>query len=235
MKIEFISNIFFKSLIPKNMYYVNGSKKDWLVKLTHEIHKRIVSPSFMVQDLVKPMMTSRTQLYSRIKKMTGLTPNQYIQKIRLEKAHQLILSNEYNSLHQIVDEVGFKRLEDFKSLYIRTYNCSPSMIFEELWGSRLKALILQKLTLSNYTVEDLIHDMTIDRKLLYKRTKKITKLSPGRYIRKLRLEKAKELIEKGEANSVKEVAESVGFQRTDYFSNLYEAHYNYRPLEYLQR
>lgn len=209
-------------------------QKKWLNKLNFQINKLSKNLDFRIDDLVRPMMTSRTQLFSSVKEMTGLSPHQYVQQFRLMKANQLIKSNQYNSIYDIVYEVGFKKYEDFQQLYIDMYNISPKIIFEQFWGNRLKVLILKKLSSTNYTVEDLLYDMSIDRKLLYKRTKRVTGLSPGRYIRKLRLEKAKHLIENGSHKTLREVAESVGFQRTDYFSNLYEAHYNYRPLEYLK-
>jgi AraC-like DNA-binding protein len=216
------------------MNNLTDKELEWLDILKNEINKRIDDPYLSIVDLVQPIRTSRTQLYVRIKKITGLTLNQYIQKLKLEKANQLIMLNTYDSIHQIVSLTGFKKLEDLEKLYFETFKISPSMVFEKLWGNRLKSIILVKISNPNYTVEDLVHDMSINRKSLYRRIKRVTGFSPGRYIRKLRLEKAKELIEHGNINTIKEVAQSVGFQRTDYFSNLYEEYYNYRPLDYLK-
>ena len=106
--------------------------------------------------------------------------------------------------------------------------------YDELWLDQLNQAILQHLNNPMFKVEDLIDPMMTSRRKLYRRVKKVTGLPPSRYIRKLRLEKARELLEIGVYPTVQEVAWAVGYQRSDYFSELYERVYLKRPIWYLK-
>ncbi|MFK7947252.1 MAG: helix-turn-helix domain-containing protein [Saprospiraceae bacterium] len=75
--------------------------------------------------MVQVITVSRTQLFSKIRELTGLTPYQYIQQLRTKKVHQVIQSNTYDSIHQIIQEVRFKRLQGFEIFYKKIFRISP--------------------------------------------------------------------------------------------------------------
>jgi len=56
--------------------------------------------------------------------------------------------------------------------------------------------------------------------------------TPNKYIRSIRLQKAKILLEEGK--SVKETAYQVGFQKVQYFSKLFKSEYGKSPSNYLE-
>ena len=51
---------------------------------------------------------SRSQLYRKIKSLTGLTPKQYIDQIRYHQARLLLEENRNMSVKRIAYKVGFK-------------------------------------------------------------------------------------------------------------------------------
>ncbi|MCR9291050.1 MAG: helix-turn-helix transcriptional regulator, partial [Bacteroidetes bacterium] len=71
----------------------------------------------------------------------------------------------------------------------------------------------------------------LNRKTFYKKIKQLTGLTPTKYIRAIRLQKAKLLLEQGK--SVKEAAYQVGFQKAEYFSSLFKAEFGKSPSESL--
>lgn len=67
---------------------------------------------------------------------------------------------------------------------------------------------------------------------LNRRVKKLTGKTPNHFLRDLKLEKAKGLIERGVVNTVAEASFAVGFEKPDYFSRLFKKKYGKRPIEY---
>ena len=67
----------------------------------------------------------RTTFFGRVKKITGMSPNKYILKIKMEKARQLLIETDLS-----VSEVGYKiGVEDssyFNRLFKNSYGMPPS-------------------------------------------------------------------------------------------------------------
>jgi AraC-like DNA-binding protein len=71
--------------------------------------------------------------------------------------------------------------------------------------------------------------LSISRDTLYKNIKSLTGLTPTKYTRLIRLQKAKTLLAQGK--SVKEVSYEVGFQKPEYFSKLFKIEFGKLPSE----
>ena len=96
---------------------------------------------------------------------------------------------------------------------------------------RITAEINANLQESEYTVEALCRAMNISRSGLYKKMMLLTGKSPIEYIRILRLEKGREMLENGET-SVSQIAWSVGFSPKQ-FSKHFKDEYGCLPSEYI--
>jgi len=70
--------------------------------------------------------------------------------------------------------------------------------------------------------------MGLSRRHFHRRIKELTGLTPGGYIRMMRLERAAQLLEQ-RAGNVSEIAYRVGFQDPDYFSRLFKPAYGVSP------
>lgn len=73
-----------------------------------------------------------------------------------------------------------------------------------------------------------------DRQLYYK-VKEILGTSPRQYINHRRMEKAYEYLDSGEFETVKAVANAVGYAKVSYFSTLFERIYGIRPIELINK
>ena len=100
--------------------------------------------------------------------------------------------------------------------------------------SKLIALIEQHLSESDYGVEQLAKDLCMERTGLYKKLKTLTDESPVSLIRKVRLEKAAEMLKSSLADvmTVNEIAERTGFASPSYFTKCFKAKYGVKPSEY---
>jgi AraC-like DNA-binding protein len=68
---------------------------------------------------------SRTQLYRKIHAITGHTPRELLQTIRLKKAASLLESGEGN-ISQVAYQVGFNNMSYFAKCFRRLYKVNPS-------------------------------------------------------------------------------------------------------------
>jgi DNA-binding response OmpR family regulator len=79
---------------------------------------------------------------------------------------------------------------------------------------------------------ELAHLLGLSERTLYRRLGELAGLSPAAWLRELRLNQARQLLEAGYFGSVAAVADAVGFASAKYFSNLYAERFGRRPSEY---
>lgn len=82
----------------------------------------------------------------------------------------------------------------------------------------------------NFGISELCELLNISRAQLHRKLKKLTGLSTSHYIRSLRLEIAKNILETTDLN-VSEVAFKVGFSNPAYFSKVFKELFGYAPSE----
>ncbi len=95
---------------------------------------------------------------------------------------------------------------------------------------QLKAVLNQNITDPNFGIPELCKSLNISRTHLHRKITESTGLSTSHYIRKLRLEMAKELLETTDL-LVYEAADQVGFKDVAYFSTSYLAAFGYSPKD----
>ncbi|MEP6805357.1 MAG: two-component regulator propeller domain-containing protein [Flavobacterium sp.] len=88
--------------------------------------------------------------------------------------------------------------------------------------------INQNISEYDLSVEVLASSVFLSRSQLYRKIKTLTGVSANEFIRNVRLEKAKELIEKGNDN-VTEISIKVGFSSPSYFTKCYKEKFGYIP------
>ncbi|WP_084625572.1 hybrid sensor histidine kinase/response regulator transcription factor [Salinimicrobium xinjiangense] len=84
---------------------------------------------------------------------------------------------------------------------------------------------------TNLNVEKLADEFNLSRSQLYRKIKTLTGLTANELIRKIRLERAKELLEEPSAPSVSEISYHVGFSSPSYFSKCFKTHFGVLPTE----
>jgi len=95
---------------------------------------------------------------------------------------------------------------------------------------KLKSIVEENLSNESFGVSELADAIGMSRSNLLRKVKKLCNLSVSQFIRKIRLENAKEILITGDSN-VSEVAYQVGFSSTSYFIKCFRELYGYPPGE----
>ncbi|MBM1107770.1 response regulator [Aurantibacter crassamenti] len=106
---------------------INALDKSFVKKVLDYINKNIGDADLNVELLADDMHLSRSQLYRKIKAMTGMTANEFIRKIRLEKAKQMIESSD-ESISEIGYKVGFSSPSYFTKCFKSHFGILPTEV-----------------------------------------------------------------------------------------------------------
>ncbi|MEM6771578.1 MAG: helix-turn-helix transcriptional regulator, partial [Bacteroidota bacterium] len=68
---------------------------------------------------------SRSQVYRKIKALTGQAPSGFVRSVRLQKARQMLLTEE-TTISEIAYDVGFTSLNYFSSAFFKEFGIRPS-------------------------------------------------------------------------------------------------------------
>ncbi|MEN8230702.1 MAG: helix-turn-helix domain-containing protein [Bacteroidota bacterium] len=99
---------------------------------------------------------------------------------------------------------------------------------------KLNEIILENISNERFGVEELAEETGMGRTSLYRRVKIITGQNVREFIRKVRLQKAQELL-LDDLITASEVAYKVGFSSPSYFSKCFSEYYGYPPGEARKR
>lgn len=103
----------------------------------------------------------------------------------------------------------------------------------QVWLEELEKIFLDHITDTHFTLDSAADMMHISKRQLQRRIKKYTGLTALDYIREIKLNQARHYLESGRFATVAEVSYSVGFEHTNYFSNLYLDRFGKKPADYL--
>jgi len=91
------------------------------------IKNNLANDRFGVEDMVKTVGLSRSQLHRKLKALIGKSANQLITEIRLNEAHRL-LKLKAGSVSEIAYSVGYSNLSYFTKSFKEKFGILPSRI-----------------------------------------------------------------------------------------------------------
>jgi YesN/AraC family two-component response regulator len=96
----------------------------FLQKAKAIVESNLGDPSFGVERMAEEIHLSRAQLFRKLKAITGISPNEFINDIRLEKAAALIKAKA-DILTQIGYSVGYNEQSYFAKRFRKKFGVSP--------------------------------------------------------------------------------------------------------------
>lgn len=101
---------------------------------------------------------------------------------------------------------------------------------EGVFLKKVNAIINSCIHDNNFNVDSLATAVALSRTQLFRKTKLLTKMSPGRYILFFRLQQAKQLLQSKEKNlNVSEVCYQVGFVSKSHFTRSFQKQFGFPP------
>ena len=99
--------------------------KSFMKRVLDHLNKNIEKSDLSVEHLADDMHLSRSQLYRKIKAMTGLTPNELIRRVRLEKA-KLLIESGCESIGEVCFKAGFSSPSYFSRCFKAEFGILPT-------------------------------------------------------------------------------------------------------------
>jgi signal transduction histidine kinase/DNA-binding response OmpR family regulator/ligand-binding sensor domain-containing protein len=132
-------------------------------------------------------------------------------------------------------EMLIEQQEKRRKLFHKTIEITPSSITttsldEELMKKALLA-VEKNIDNSEYSVDDLSAELALSRRQLSRKFQSIIGLSPGEFIRSIRLKRAAQLLKDSQYN-VSEIADMVGFGTVKYFNINFKDEFGVTPSQY---
>ena len=87
-------------------------------------------PNFNVDSFSKDLGYSKTQLYRKLKHLTGKSSNNFLRDFRLDKALSL-LHKSYGNISEIAYETGFNSPAYFSKCFYDKYGILPSKYVQQ--------------------------------------------------------------------------------------------------------
>ncbi len=103
----------------------NSLDSKFLEKMIKLVEDNIEDPDFGVNEITSAIGMSRAQLYRKLKSLTQQSVNDFIQKIRLNRAAKHILEGN-KTVAEITYLVGFKDPSYFTKCFRKQFECLPS-------------------------------------------------------------------------------------------------------------
>jgi YesN/AraC family two-component response regulator len=99
--------------------------KEFVERLVSAFLTHLSDTDFKNDELCREIGMSRTLLYAKIKSITGMTLNEFIQTIRLKEAAQRIAAGSHTVTEAMYD-VGYNNLGYFRKIFKQQFHILPS-------------------------------------------------------------------------------------------------------------
>lgn len=107
------------------MLATNPIDKEILDRAMAIIENHLDDTEFSVNIFAREMAMARTNLFAKLKAITGQTPNEFILTIRLKKGALMLRNNPELNVTDISDRIGFSSSRYFSKCFKDVYQISP--------------------------------------------------------------------------------------------------------------
>lgn len=98
-----------------------------LRKATEIVKKNLENSTFDVNDFARDMALGRTNLFAKIKGITGLTPNDFMLNIKLKVAAEYLINKPEMNIADITYELGYSSPRYFNKCFKELFGLAPNI------------------------------------------------------------------------------------------------------------
>lgn len=99
--------------------------KKFVDKATEIVKKNLDNPDFDMNMLAAELSLGRSKMFICLKEMTGLTPNEFTLRVKMEEALRLLKNNHEFNISEICYQLGFTSPRYFSKCFKSFYGVSP--------------------------------------------------------------------------------------------------------------
>lgn len=104
---------------------VPDQDNQFLEKVIEKIMLHIEDTEFNSEELAQVLGISQRQLYRKLKSISGNTVHEFITKVKMNEAENLLRNSDLN-VSQIAYKLGFSEPSNFSRTFSKYFGCSPS-------------------------------------------------------------------------------------------------------------
>ncbi len=121
-----LQKYFFNEITLKsNNLKISQEYKDFLQKCLTIVEKHLNDNDFNIKTLAGEIGMSHSNLYRKIKSISGQSANGFIRVIRLRKAAEIMLTTDC-TVYEVAYKVGFNDLKYFREQFSKLFGINPS-------------------------------------------------------------------------------------------------------------
>ncbi|MFT3823245.1 MAG: two-component regulator propeller domain-containing protein [Chitinophagaceae bacterium] len=106
---------------------ITPADETFLERLVQFIEEHLTEPTLQVEEMAKAVNMSRTTLYRKIKALTGQSAIEFIRRIRLKRAAQLLERKEY-TVNEVAYMTGFSDVDYFRKCFKEEFGKTPRQV-----------------------------------------------------------------------------------------------------------
>jgi signal transduction histidine kinase/ligand-binding sensor domain-containing protein/DNA-binding response OmpR family regulator len=108
----------------------NNERSEFIEKLNNLILTNMLEKDFSIENLSEQFFMSRSSFHKKIKGITGMTPNDYIHSVQLNKAAEMLASGKYK-INEVCYMVGFNTPSYFSKIFYEQFGKLPKDFVNE--------------------------------------------------------------------------------------------------------
>ncbi len=105
--------------------HLSQPEREWLEGFEAYRRKNLSSDLLSVSALAQTFAMSESTLLHQLKRLTGLSPIQYLQEMRLDEARHLLENRSYDSITKVASKVGYEDARSFSRSFKQRFGKSP--------------------------------------------------------------------------------------------------------------
>nr|WP_256534257.1 ATP-binding protein [Lewinella sp. JB7] len=110
----------------ENGVVISEEDQVWLQEFEAYIEEMLSETSLSIPQVAETFNLSESTLLRQVKRLAGLSPQQYIRDVRLSRARKILESGEFSSVGEVAGAVGYRDPRSFSRAYQKCYGKLPS-------------------------------------------------------------------------------------------------------------
>lgn len=123
---DYISKSFFNAESPEQQERTDAVKQNKLIReLIQVVEDNMADERVDIEFLSSQLCLSHSSLFRKVKALTGLSINEFVRGIRMQKAKEFLLSGDY-SISEVAFKVGINSMRYFRQCFKEHYGVTPT-------------------------------------------------------------------------------------------------------------